>query len=171
MGDFKNNGREWRPKGDAEKVPVHDFVIPELGRAAPYGVYDVTQNAGWVSVGVDYDTAAFAAQRIRRWWESLGQAAYPQAARLLITADSGGSNGARVRLWKLELQGLADETGLEISICHLPPGTSKGKQDRAPPILLHQPKLAGQTSRNRPSSSEVSSSVFPSDRFATRNCN
>ena len=125
VGDFKNPGRELRPKGDPEKVRVHDFVIPELGRAAPYGVYDVTQNAGWVSVGVDHDTAAFAAQSIRRWWESMGQEAYPQAARLLITADSGGSNGARVRLWKLEMQKLADETGMEISICHLPPGTSK----------------------------------------------
>jgi hypothetical protein len=125
VGDFKNNGRELRPKGDPEKVRVHDFAIPELGRAAPYGVYDVTQNAGWVSVGVDHDTAAFAAQSIRRWWESMGSQAYPQAARLLITADAGGSNGARVRLWKLELQKLADQTGLEISICHLPPGTSK----------------------------------------------
>ena len=125
VGDFKNSGRELRPKGDPEKVRVHDFVIPELGRAAPYGVYDVTQNAGWVSVGVDHDTAAFAAQSIRRWWESMGHAAYPQAARLLITADSGGSNGARVRLWKLELQRLANDTGLRISICHLPPGTSK----------------------------------------------
>ena len=125
VGDFQNNGRERRPKGDPEKVRVHDFVIPQLGRVAPYGVYDVTQNAGWMSVGVDHDTAAFAAQSIRRWWESMGREAYPQAARLLITADSGGSNGARVRLWKLELQKLADETGLRISICHLPPGTSK----------------------------------------------
>jgi transposase len=125
VGAFKNNGRELRPKGDPEKVRVHDFLIPELGRAAPYGVYDVTQNAGWVSVGVDHDTAAFAAQSIRRWWESMGSAAYPRAGRLLITADSGGSNGARVRLWKLELQKLADETGLQITICHLPPGTSK----------------------------------------------
>jgi hypothetical protein len=125
VGDFKNNGRELRPKGDPEKVRVHDFMIPELGRAAPYGVYDVTQNAGWVSVGVDHDTAAFAAQSIRRWWESMGTEAYPKAGRLLITADSGGSNGARVRLWKLELQKLADETGLEITVCHLPPGTSK----------------------------------------------
>jgi transposase len=125
VGEFKNNGRELRPKGDPEKVRVHDFVIPELGRAAPYGVYDVTQNAGWISVGVDHDTAAFAAQSIRRWWESMGTDAYPKAGKLLITADSGGSNGARVRLWKLELQKLADETGLEVSICHLPPGTSK----------------------------------------------
>jgi transposase len=125
VGNFKNQGRELRPKGDPEKVRVHDFLIPELGRAAPYGVYDVTQNAGWVSVGVDHDTAAFAAQSIRRWWESMGNEAYPKARKLLITADSGGSNGARVRLWKLELQKLADGTGLEISICHLPPGTSK----------------------------------------------
>jgi hypothetical protein len=125
VGDFKNNGRELRPKGDPEKVRVHDFVIPELGRAAPYGVYDVAQNAGWVSVGVDHDTAAFAAQSIRRWWESMGAKAYPEARKLLITADSGGSNGARVRLWKIELQKLADETGLQISVCHLPPGTSK----------------------------------------------
>jgi transposase len=125
VGNFKNNGRELRPKGDPEKVRVHDFVIPELGRAAPYGVYDVTQNAGWVSVGVDHDTAAFAVQSIRRWWESMGREACPKAARLLITADSGGSNGARVRLWKRELQKLADETRLAISICHLPPGTSK----------------------------------------------
>jgi transposase len=125
VGDSNNNGRELRPKGDPEKVRVHDFAIPELGRAAPYGVYDLTRNAGWVSVGVDHDTAAFAAQSIRRWWESMGSQAYPKAARLLITADAGGSNGARVRLWKLELQKLADQTGLEISICHLPPGTSK----------------------------------------------
>jgi hypothetical protein len=125
VGPFKNNGRELRPKGDPEKVRVHDFVVPELGRAAPYGVYDVTRNAGWVSVGVDHDTSAFAVQSIRRWWESMGREAYPTARKLLITADSGGSNGARVRLWKLELQKLADETGLEISICHLPPGTSK----------------------------------------------
>src|ERR1035441_4322310 len=104
VGDFKNSGRELRPKGDPEKVRVHDFVIPELGRAAPYGVYDVTQNEGWVSVGMDHDTAAFAAQSIRRWWESMGSEAYPKAGRLLITADSGGSNGARVRLRKLELQ-------------------------------------------------------------------
>jgi hypothetical protein len=125
VGDFKNSGRELRPKGDPEKVRVHDFLIPELGRAAPYGVYDVAHNEGWVSVGVDHDTAAFAAQSIRRWWESMGTQAYPEARKLLITADSGGSNGARVRLWKTELQKLADETGLEISVCHLPPGTSK----------------------------------------------
>jgi hypothetical protein len=125
VGNFKNGGKELRPQGDPEKVRVYDFIIPELGRAAPYGIYDVAQNTGWVSVGVDHDTAAFAAQSIRRWWESMGATVYPKARQLLITADSGGSNGARVRLWKLELQKLSDETGLEISVCHLPPGTSK----------------------------------------------
>jgi hypothetical protein len=125
VGDFKNSGRELRPQGDPEKVRVHDFIIPELGRANPYGVYDIAHNTGWVSVGVDHDTAAFAVESIRRWWNSMGQAAYPRATRLLITADSGGSNGARVRLWKVELQKLADETGLRIAVSHLPPGTSK----------------------------------------------
>jgi transposase len=125
VGDFKNNGRELRPQGDPEKVRVHDFIIPELGRANPYGIYDIAHNTGWVSVGVDHDTAAFAVESIRRWWNSMGQAAYPRATRLLITADSGGSNGARVRLWKVELQRLADETGLRIAVSHLPPGTSK----------------------------------------------
>ena len=125
VGDFKNHGRELRPQGDPEKVRVHDFIIPELGRANPYGIYDIAQNTGWVSVGVDHDTAAFAVQSIRRWWNSMGQAVYPRATRLLITADSGGSNGARVRLWKVELQKLADETGLRIAVSHLPPGTSK----------------------------------------------
>ena len=125
VGDFKNNGRELRPQGDPEKVRVHDFIIAELGRANPYGIYDIAYNTGWVSVGVDHDTAAFAVESIRRWWNSMGQAVYPRATRLLITADSGGSNGARVRLWKLELQKLADETGLRIAVSHLPPGTSK----------------------------------------------
>ncbi len=104
---------------------MHDFLIPELGRATPYGVYDMARNRGWVSVGMDHDTAAFAVETIRRWWRSMGRAAYPEAERLLITADAGGSNGARVRLWKLELQKLADETGLRIAVCHFPPGTSK----------------------------------------------
>jgi hypothetical protein len=125
VGDFKNGGREWRPQGNPEKVRVHDFVIRGVGRASPYGVYDVGRKAGWVNVGVDHDTAAFAVESIRGWWRSMGQAAYPQAQQLLITADSGGSNGSRVRLWKVELQKLADETGLRISVCHLPPGTSK----------------------------------------------
>jgi transposase len=125
VGDFKNNGQEWRPKGEPEQVRVHDFVDPELGRATPYGIYDLGRNNGWVSVGMDHDTAEFAVETIRRWWRSMGQPAYPQATRLLITADAGGSNGSRLRLWKLELQKLADETGLRIVVCHFPPGTSK----------------------------------------------
>ncbi len=125
VGDFKNTGRELRPQGDPEKVRVHDFLIPELGRATPYGVYDLARNTGWVSVGRDHDTAAFAVESIRRWWQSMGQPAYPKAKRLLITADAGGSNGPRVRLWKVELQKFADDTGLRIAVCHFPPGTSK----------------------------------------------
>jgi transposase len=125
VGDFRNSGQIWRPKGKPVKVRVHDFVIPELGRAAPYGVYDLAQNTGWVSVGVDHDTASFAVETIRRWWHAMGKENYPQAQRLLITADGGGSNGSRLRLWKLELQMLADETGLAIAVSHFPPGTSK----------------------------------------------
>ena len=125
VGDFKNGGREWRPQGAPEAVRVHDFVLPELGRVSPYGVYDLAANAGWVGVGIDHDTAAFAVATIGRWWHSTGRARYPGARRLLITADGGGSNGSRVRLWKWELQRLADETGLAISVCHFPPGTSK----------------------------------------------
>jgi transposase len=122
VGDYKNGGREWRPKGQPEPVQVHDFGKQ---KDVPYGVYDLGQNAGWVSAGTDNDTSAFAVESIRRWWNMMGREAYPDARRLLITADSGGSNGSRVRLWKLELQKLADETGLEISVCHFPPGTSK----------------------------------------------
>jgi hypothetical protein len=125
VGNFKNNGRELRPQGMPEKVRVHDFLIPELGRAIPYGVYDLANNSGWVSVGIDHDTSSFAVETIRRWWKSMGLEAYPAARRLLITADGGGSNGARVRLWKVELQMLADELMIPISVCHLPPGTSK----------------------------------------------
>lgn len=125
IGDFKNGGRELRPKGNPEAVRVHDFLIPELGRANPYGIYDIGRNTGWVSVGLDHDTAEFAVESIRRWWRSMGRKEHPEATRLLITADGGGSNGSRVRLWKLELQKLADETGLTIAVCHLPPGTSK----------------------------------------------
>lgn len=125
VGNFKNGGQEWRPKGTPEKVRAHDFLIPELGRAAPYGVYDLAQNTGWVSVGVDHDTASFAVETIRRWWHAMGAEKYPNAKRLLITADGGGSNGSRLRLWKLELQMLADETGLAIAVSHFPPGTSK----------------------------------------------
>src|SRR6266516_724681 len=125
VGDFKNPGREWHPQGAAEQVRVYDFPIKGLGRATPYGVYDLGRNAGWVNVGIDHNTAAFAVESIRRWWNEMGQQRYPQAKRLLISADSGGSNGSRVRLWKWELQQLADETGLAITVCHLPPGTSK----------------------------------------------
>jgi hypothetical protein len=125
VGDFKNGGREWRPKGKPELVRVHDFIDPDLGKAIPYGVYDLARNTGWVSVGIDHDTAAFAVATIERWWKKMGRQAYPQAKRLLITADSGGSNGARVRLWKLELQRMAQRTGLAITVCHFPPGTSK----------------------------------------------
>ncbi len=125
VGDFRNVGREWRPQGSPEQVRVHDFVIPELGRAVPYGVYDIAGNAGWVSVGIDHDTAAFAANAIRSWWKLMGRERYPNASSLLITADGGGSNGSRVRLWKIELQKLADELGVPITVCHLPPGTSK----------------------------------------------
>jgi transposase len=125
VGDFKNGGREYRPKGQPEPVRVHDFVIPELGRAAPYGVYDIGDNSGWVSVGIDRDTASFAVNAIRRWWRTMGRARYRNTTRLLITADCGGSNGVRVRLWKRELQNLANELGIAITVCHLPPGTSK----------------------------------------------
>jgi hypothetical protein len=125
VGDFKNAGRELRPKGEPEPVRVHDFKIPELGRAVPYGVYDIAGNTGWVSIGIDHDTASFAVNAIRRWWQSMGWARYPAAHNLLITADCGGSNGARVRLWKHELQALANELSLTITVCHLPPGTSK----------------------------------------------
>lgn len=125
VGDFKNPGKELRRRGDPEPVRVHDFKIEELGKVAPYGVYDIAANQGWVNVGVDGDTAAFAVESIRRWWFRLGKLRYSTARRLHITADSGGSNGARVRLWKVELQKLANETGLEITVTHLPPGTSK----------------------------------------------
>ena len=125
VGDFKNAGREWRPQGAPEDVRVHDFLIKELGRAVPYGIYDLAANTGWVNVGVDNDTAAFAVQTIRRWWQEVGRVRYPLARRLLITADGGGSNGSRVRLWKLELQRLADELNISIEVHHLPPGTSK----------------------------------------------
>jgi hypothetical protein len=125
VGDFKNGGREYRPAGSPEPVRVHDFVDPKLGRAAPYGVYDIADDKGWVSVGIDHDTAAFAANAIRSWWTFMGRSRHPGAHSLTITADGGGSNGSRVRLWKVELQKLADELGLTIVVLHLPPGTSK----------------------------------------------
>ena len=145
VGPFKNGGRELRPKGAPEQVLVHDFLIPDLGRVSPYGVYDIAQNEAWVSVGTDHDTAAFAVESIRRWWRGMGQALYPSATRLLITADAGGSNGYRLRLWKLELQKLADETGLEIDVCHLPPGTSKwNKIEHRLFSAISQNRAAGQ---------------------------
>ena len=125
VGDFKNGGREWQPKGHPEEVRVHDFKDKGLGKAIPYGVYDMAANLGWVSVGVDHDTAEFAVATLRRWWHQLGSEMYPGAKRLLVTADGGGSNGSRCRLWKLKLQEFADETGLRITVCHFPPGTSK----------------------------------------------
>ena len=127
VGPFRNGGRELRPAGDPERVLMHDFVIDdaEHGRVSPYGVYDLAANEAWVSVGTDHDTGAFAVEAIRRWWQTMGAPLYPGATRLLVTADAGGSNGARLRLWKAELQKLADETGLEIAVCHFPPGTSK----------------------------------------------
>lgn len=125
VGAYKNNGTTWCPEGKPEQVKVHDFVDKELGRANPYGVYDVGSNTGWVSVGTDHDTASFAVETIRRWWRTMGRQSYPAASKLMITADGGGSNGSRVRLWKMELQRLADEIRIPIHVSHLPPGTSK----------------------------------------------
>jgi hypothetical protein len=125
VGDFKNAGREWRPKGEPELVRMHDFKDKQLGKAIPYGVYDIGTDQGWVNVGIDHDTAQFAVNSIRNWWEHLGSPRHPNATRLQITADCGGSNGNRTKLWKVELQKLSDETGLEIAVCHFPPGTSK----------------------------------------------
>jgi transposase len=124
VGNYKNGGREWQPAGEPVETNVHDFIGPE-GKAIPYGVYDVAANTGWVSVGTDHDTSSFAVQTLRRWWRSMGTPIYPAATRLLVCADGGGSNGSRTRLWKVELAALAAETGLEITVCHLPPGTSK----------------------------------------------
>jgi len=150
VGDLKNTGRTWRPQGEPEAVRVHDFLIPELGKAIPYGVYDIGANSGWVSLGIDHDTAAFAVNAIRSWWQEMGQPRYPQATRLVITADSGGSNSTRNRLWKTELQHFADETGLTLMLRHLPPGTSKWNRIehrlfsfitgnwRGRPLLSHQ---------------------------------
>jgi Rhodopirellula transposase DDE domain len=160
VGDFKNNGRELRPKGQPEPVRVHDFKIPELGKVAPYGVYDIAANHGWVSVGVDADTGAFAVESIRRWWHKLGKARYPSATCLTITADCGGSNGPQVKLWKRELQRFANETGLKVTVAHLPPGTSKWNKIehrlfafitmnwRGKPLVSHQVivQLIGSTS-------------------------
>jgi hypothetical protein len=125
IGDFKTPGREWRPQGEPQRVRVHDFIIPRKGKAIPYGVYDLTRNAGWVNVGIDHDTARFAVNVIRRWWHIMGHPRYPRVTSLLITADSGGSNGSRNRLWKWALQQFANRSGLSITFCHFPPGTSK----------------------------------------------
>jgi len=163
VGDFKNGGREWRPKGNPEKVRVHDFEDKTLGKVTPYGVYDISVNQGWVSVGTDHDTAEFAVQTIRQWWHQMGRHRYPNATELLITADGGGSNGSRIRLWKVALQRLADETGLRIAVCHLPPGTSKWNKIehrmfchitrnwRGQPLMSHEVivKLIGNTTTQK----------------------
>jgi len=125
VGNFRNNGREWRPQGQPEDVEIHDFIDPKLSRAVPFGVYDIHNNTGWVSVGTDHDTASFAVNAVRRWWRTMGKKRHPKAKRLMVTADSGGSNGYRVRLWKIELQRLASELKFPITVRHLPPGTSK----------------------------------------------
>lgn len=125
VGEFKNGGQEWRPQGQPVEVKVHDFPEPNQGKAIPYGVYDLASNEGWVSVGIDHDTAQFATTSVRRWWQEMGTGRFPRATQLLITADGGGSNGSRNRLWKVALQGLADELGLRLGVCHFPPGTSK----------------------------------------------
>jgi len=150
VGNFKNGGKELRPKGEPEEVRVHDFVDPKLGRANPYGVYDLANNEAWVSVGIDHDTGAFAVATVRRWWYTMGAPRFPDASGMLITADGGGSNGSRLRLWKVELQTLADEIKMPISVCHFPPGTSKWnkiehrlfsfitKNWRGKPLITHQ---------------------------------
>ena len=125
VGEFKNGGQEWQPQGEPEKVKVHDFPDKELGKVAPYGVYDLANNEGWVSVGINHDTARFASNSVQRWWREMGARRFPRASELLITADGGGSNSSRCRLWKVALQELADEIGLKLKICHFPPGTSK----------------------------------------------
>jgi len=150
IGNFKNNGQEWLPKGEAEEVEMHDFMKKELGKGIPYGIYDILLNKGWVSVGTDHDTAEFAVETIRRWWKTMGILSYSNASKLMITADGGGSNGSRVKLWKVELQKFANETGMEISVSHFPPGTSKWnkiehqlfsfitKNWRAKPLISHE---------------------------------
>ncbi len=163
VGDFKNAGRQWRPKGRPEEVRVHDFLDKTLGKAIPYGVYDILNNQGWVSVGIDHDTARFAVNSIRRWWKQMGRRRFPRARQLLITADGGGSNSHRSRLWKVSLQELADDLGLRLQVCHFPPGTSKWNKIehrlfsfitqnwRGRPLVSHQAivnLIAGTTTRN-----------------------
>jgi hypothetical protein len=163
VGDFKNSGREWQPTGQPEKVRVYDFMDKDLGKAIPYGVYDVTHNEGWVSVGVDHETAEFAVASIKRWWYHMGHVVYPKAEELLIIADGGGSNGSRTRLWKRELQQLANDAGLKVTVCHFPPGTSKWNKIehrmfayitqnwRGRPLLTHEVivNLIGSTTTRR----------------------
>ncbi|MFZ2445452.1 MAG: ISAzo13 family transposase [Syntrophobacteraceae bacterium] len=177
VGDFKNSGKEWQPKGEPEPVRVYDFIDKNLGKINPYGVYDATANVGWVSVGVDHDTAEFAVETLRRWWEKMGLARYPKATELLITADGGGSNGSRVRLWKVALQRLADLTGLRISVCHFPPGTSKWNKIehrmfshislnwRGKPLISHEiivNLIAGTTTRTGLKiEAELDTNVYP----------
>jgi len=163
VGDFKNGGREWHPQGRPEKVRVHDFLDKTKGKAIPYGVYDILNNQGWVSVGIDHDTAQFAANSIRRWWQQMGRRRFPRATQLLITADGGGSNGHRSRLWKVALQELADDLQLRLRVCHFPPGTSKWNKIehrlfsfitqnwRGRPLVSHQTivsLIAGTTTRS-----------------------
>ena len=183
VGDFKNGGKELRPKGQPEPVRVHDFILPELGRANPYGVYDVGNNAAWVSVGIDHDTSTFAVETIRRWWHSMGSLAFPDPSELLITADGGGSNGSRVRLWKVELQCLANELGVPISVCHLPPGTSKWNKIehrlfsfitqnwRGKPLVTHQVIVnliaATTTQKGLTVRCELDKNVYPTGRKVT----
>ena len=150
VGDFKNSGREWQKKGEPEEVRIHDFIIKELGKICPYGVYDLSMNRGWISIGIDHDTAAFAVESIRKWWKMMGKKQYLKAKNILITADAGGSNGTKNRLWKWELQKLANEIAKPISVCHFPPGTSKwnkiehrlfsfiSKNWRAKPLVGHE---------------------------------
>jgi hypothetical protein len=159
VGNYKNAGREWRPKGNPQQVRVHDFIDPKQGRAIPYGVYDLALNRGWVMVGIDHDTASFAVNTILRWWKEMGSRLYKRPKSLLIVADGGGSNGNRIRLWKWELQRLADRTRLKVQVCHLPPGTSKwnkiehrlfsfiSQNWRGQPLLTHATivKLVGAT--------------------------
>ena len=148
VGNFKNNGREWRRQGTPELVNVHDFIDPKLKRAVPYGIYDFANNTGWVSVGTDHDTAAFAVNTIRRWWRTMGRKRHPNAKRLMVTADGGGSNGYRVRLWKVELQKLSDELKLPITVCHLPPGLRSGT--RSSIVCSRSSRSIGEASRCAP---------------------
>ena len=145
LGNYQNAGRQWRPVKSPLRVQVHDFPAPSVPRAYPYGIYDLGRNTGFVNVGTDHDTGAFAVASIRGWWRAEGQRLYPRAHRLLITADGGGSNGYRLRLWKVELQRFADSTGLAIVVCHFPPGHQQMEQGGAPAVLVHLLELAGGT--------------------------